>query len=132
VAPTPSPTPKATPVPTTITRLALEGFRPRSTQDLAVATRRGLRLSFDARRAVTVKVTVRLSDRDARPLRLPEVIKRATLALPSGDSATRLRIGRSVAARLRTQRRVVVRVSVKTLSGSAAPTTVTRGITLRR
>ena len=126
-----SPTPVVTTTPNSV-KPALEAFRPRATQDMAVAMRRGLRMSFDARRRVTVKVTVRLSDRDARRLRLPAVIKRATLALPSGDSGTRLRLGRSVGARLRTRRSVVVRVSVRTLSGSGTPTTVTRSITLRR
>lgn len=128
---TPSPTPDESTGPTTGTLPVLQAVRARKFQDLAVVMRRGLRLSFDARHKLTVKVIVRLSARDARRLRLP-VVRRTTLALPSGDSSMRLRLKRTAIARLRNQRRVALQISVTPLGTTETRTTMTRSVSLQR
>jgi hypothetical protein len=103
-----------------------------SRQSLRSVLRRGIRVSVTTPSPQRVELAVRIGRSQSRRLRIATLVARVRKNNVSGTRTLRVKLRRAAIRRLKRQRRVPVRVSLKASGQGAGPAKASRRILLRR
>jgi hypothetical protein len=107
-------------------------LRLRDRQRLPNVLRKGIRVSVELPAQVKLGISLRLSPAKAKQLRLPRIVGKAVQKRACGVLVKRVKLRKRAIKRLRHQRRVVLKVRLRTTSTNGKSQTVVRNVALVR